>query len=140
MDKNRTPVSAIMARNLITADVNDSLRHVNTLLKDHGIRHLPVVSGNRLLGIISKTDILRLSFGDMLEGPAQADDTFFDLLKLEDVMVRKPMVVSEDESIEEVARKLTQVEFHAMPVVKAEEVVGMVSTTDVIRYLLEQER
>src|SRR5690606_4131544 len=126
MDKKRTPVSAIMARNLVTADVNDSLRHVNTLLKDHHIRHLPVVSGKKLLGIISKTDILRLSFGDMFEGPAQADDTFFDLLKLEDVMVRKPITVSEDESLEDVARKLTQVEFHAMPVVEGEELVGMV--------------
>ncbi|HET9054556.1 MAG TPA: CBS domain-containing protein, partial [Cyclobacteriaceae bacterium] len=94
MDKNKTPVSAIMTRNLITADVNDSLRHVNTLLKDHGIRHLPVVSGKKLLGIISKTDILRLSFGDMFEGSAQADDTFFDLLELEEVMVGRPMVVS----------------------------------------------
>lgn len=136
--KKRVPVSVIMTRNLITADISDSLRHVNTLLKDHNIRHLPVVSGKKLVGIISKTDILRLSFGDMFEGQKDADEAVFDLLKLGQVMVNRPMVVSEDESIQEVARKFTQVDFHAMPVVKGEELAGMISTTDLIRYLLEQ--
>lgn len=136
--KKRVPVSAIMTRNLITADINDSLRHVNTLLKDHSIRHLPVVSGRKLVGIISKTDILRLSFGDMFEGQKDADEAVFDMLKLGQVMVDRPIVVSEDQSIQEVAEKFMQVDFHAMPVVKGEELTGMISTTDLIRYLLEQ--
>ncbi len=136
--KKRVPVSTIMTRNLITADVNDSLRHVNTLLKDHGIRHLPIVSGSKLVGIISKSDIMRLSFGDMFEGQAEADEAVFDLLKLEQVMVSNPQVINEEETIQEVSEKFTKVEFHALPVVKGGEIVGIVSTTDLIKYLLEQ--
>jgi len=132
------PVSNIMTTNPVTADINDSLRHVNTLLKEHHIRHLPVVSGKSLVGIISKTDILRLSFGDMFEGQKEADETVFDLLRLREVMVDRPVVVSEDQSIQEVARKFMQVDFHAMPVVNGSELRGMVSTTDLIAYLLEQ--
>ncbi len=138
MIKKRTPVSAIMSRNLITADVNSSLRHVNSLLKEHNIRHLPIVSGKKLVGIISKTDILRLSFGDMFEGQKDADEAVFDMLKLDQVMISRPIVVAADQSIREVAEKFIQVDFHAMPVVNGEELTGMVSTTDLIRYLLEQ--
>lgn len=136
--KKRVPVSTIMTQNLITADVNDSPRHVNTLLKENGIRHLPVVSGSKLVGIISKSDIMRLSFGDMFDGQGEADEAVFDLLKLEQVMVSNPQVISEDETIQEVAEKFTQVEFHALPVVKEDKIIGIVSTTDLVKYLLEQ--
>lgn len=136
--KKRVPVSSIMTKNLVTADVNDSLRHVNTLLKENNIRHVPVVSGSKLVGIISKSDIMRLSFGDMFDGQTEADETIFDLLKLEQVMVSNPSVITEEETIQEVAERFTQVEFHALPVVKGEEIVGIVSTTDLVKYLLEQ--
>ena len=136
--KKRVPVSTIMTKNLIKADVNDSLRHVNTLLKENNIRHVPVVSGSKLVGIISKSDIMRLSFGDMFDGQTEADEAVFDLLKLEQVMVNNPKVITEDETIQEVAEKFTQVEFHALPVVKGEDIVGIVSTTDLVKYLLEQ--
>jgi CBS domain-containing protein len=136
--KKRVPVSTIMTRNLVTADVNDSLRHVNSLLKENNIRHVPVVSGSKLVGIISKSDIMRLSFGDMFDGQNEADQAVFDLLKLEQVMVSNPKVITEEETIQEVAEKFTQVEFHALPVVKGEEIVGIVSTTDLVKYLLEQ--
>lgn len=136
--KKRVPVSSIMTKNLVTADVNDSLRHVNTLLKDNNIRHVPVVSGSKLVGIISKSDIMRLSFGDIFDGQTEADEAVFDLLKLEQVMVSNPKVITEEETIQEVAEKFTQVEFHALPVVKGEEIVGIVSTTDLVKYLLEQ--
>lgn len=136
--KKRVPVSTIMTRNLVTADINDSLKHVNTLLKENKIRHVPVVSGSKLVGIISKSDIMRLSFGDIFEGQDEVDETVFDLLKLEQVMVSNPSVITENETIQEVAEKFTKVEFHALPVVKEGQIVGIVSTTDLVKYLLEQ--
>lgn len=81
---------------------------------------------------------MRLSFGDMFEGQDEADEAVFDLLKLEQVMVSNPQVINEEETIQEVAEKFTRVEFHALPVVKGEEIVGIVSTTDLVKYLLEQ--
>jgi acetoin utilization protein AcuB len=136
--KKRVPVSTIMTKNLVTAQVTDSLRHVNSLLKKHKIRHLPIVSGEKLVGIISRTDILRLSFGDIFEGQDNMDETIFDMLKLEQVMVSKPHTVHPDDPIKEVAEKFTMSEFHALPVVDGDKVVGIVSTTDLIKYLLEQ--
>lgn len=131
-------MSTIMTQNLITVDVNESLRKVDKLFKENHIRHLPVVSGSKLVGIISKSDIMRLSFGQMFDGQDDADEAVFDMLSLEQVMVSNPKVISEDENIKDVAEKFTEVEFHALPVVKENEIVGIVSTTDLLKYLLEQ--
>lgn len=138
MMKKRVPVSTIMTQHLITAEVNDDLRHVSRLFKENHIRHLPIVSGKKLVGIISKSDIMRLSFGDIFEGQDNAGNAVFDMLTLEQVMSKNPLVISEDENIKDVAEKFTNVEFHALPVVKDEKVVGIVSTTDLIKYLIEQ--
>jgi len=138
MMKKRVPVSTIMTKNLVTANVTDSLRHVTSLLKEHNIRHIPIVSGEKLVGIVSRTDIMRLSFGDMFEGQASADEAIFDMLKLEQVMVSNPTTVQEEDNIRDVAEKFTTVEFHAMPVLKGDKIIGIVSTTDLIKYLLEQ--
>ncbi len=136
--KKRIPVSHIMTRNLITANVTDSLRHVNTLLKQNNIRHIPVVSGDKLVGIVSKSDIMRLSFGDLFDGQEQADETVFDMLKLEQVMVSNPKTVDVNDTIRDVAEIFTEVEFHALPVLEGKTIVGIVSTTDLIKYLLDQ--
>ncbi|HLU17636.1 MAG TPA: CBS domain-containing protein [Edaphocola sp.] len=136
--KQRVPVSEIMSTNLVTANLTDSLRHVNSLMKTHNVRHIPVVSGSKLVGIVSKTDIMRLSFGDLFDGQSDADETVYDLLKLEQVMVSNPVAVQADELIKDVAEQFTKVEFHALPVLKGTEIVGIVSTTDLIKYLLEQ--
>ncbi len=132
------PVSEIMTRNLITAKASDSLRSINNLFRDHQIRHLPIVSGDKLVGIISKTDLLRLSFGDLYDDQQAADETVFDLLSTEHVMVNQPITVQAKESIKAVAEKMSQVEFHALPVLDEDKIVGIVSTTDLIKYLLQQ--
>ncbi len=132
----QAPVSSIMTKNLITANITDDLRHVNTLLKRNHIRHIPVVSGDKLVGIVSKSDILRLSFGDIYEGREQADDTIFDLLKLEQVMVSNPRTVQADDTIRTVAEIFASEEFHALPVMEGDKIAGIVSTTDVIKHML----
>src|SRR5690606_7020737 len=136
--KQRVPVSEIMSTNLVTANLTDSLRHVNSLMKTHNVRHIPVVSGSKLVGIVRTTDIMRLSFDDLFDGQSDADETVYDLLKLEQVMVSNPVAVQADELIKDVAEQFTKVEFHALPVLKGTEIVGIVSTTDLIKYLLEQ--
>lgn len=134
--KQSEPVSGIMTKSVITANVTDNLRRVSSLMKEHQVRHLPVISGKKLVGIVSKSDILRLSFGDMFEDQHSTDETVFDMLTLEQVMVNNPITVNENESIADVAKKFTTVEFHALPVVNGEEITGIISTTDLIRYLL----
>jgi CBS domain-containing protein len=115
-----------------------TLRDVKALLNKEKIRHVPVMAGNKLCVIISKNDINRLSFGAIFENQANADEAILDMLSIEQVMSAHPRVVSSDTSIKEVAEILAVEDFHSLPVVDNDEVVGIVTSTDVIKYMLEQ--
>ncbi len=137
--KKRTPVSTIMTKSPVTVNLTDGLMRVNTLFKKLNIRHIPVVSGKKLIGIISQTDIMRLSFGDIYAGQDdEMDHSLFDMLSIEQVMAASPKTVSPDDTIRDVAEIFASSTFRALPVVENDEVVGIVTTTDVIKYLLDQ--
>ena len=139
--KKKEPVSHIMTPQPITVEVNQSIPEVMEVVRKHHFRHVPVVNNGDLVGIISKTDLDRLSFSDYLPEEEDADDAIVDMLSVSQVMTHKPRVVTASESIYNVAKILSKEEFHALPVVEdhsKKKLVGIVTTTDVIRYLLEQ--
>ncbi|MEO9805813.1 MAG: CBS domain-containing protein [Reichenbachiella sp.] len=136
--KRREHISAIMTRDVLTIDVNQSLHEVNEILAKNHIRHLPVVSGEELVGIISQTDILRISFGNTFgAGQEDADEAIFDMLSINQVMKHEPMIIGQNQTIREAAQIFTEQEFHALPVLDGDKIVGIVTTTDIIKYFLE---
>ncbi|MFN8275799.1 MAG: CBS domain-containing protein [Flavobacteriaceae bacterium] len=137
--KQRVPVSTIMSKNLIKLNLTDDLTKAEELFKKHHIRHIPVVNGNKILGMISYTDLLRISYADAIdEDETNVGVTVYNMFSLEQVMARDLVTVSPETSIKEVAEILAKREFHALPVVEGELLVGIVSTTDLIKYLIEQ--
>ncbi|MFT5751828.1 MAG: CBS domain-containing membrane protein [Dokdonia sp.] len=137
--KKRTPVSSIMTKNVITLNTNDTLEIGERLFKENSIRHIPVVKGAHIVGMLSYTDLLRISFADgILEDEEDVDTTVYNMFSIEQVMAKHLVVVNSDTLIKEVAEILSKKEFHALPVVDNEELVGIVTTTDLINYLLEQ--
>lgn len=139
--KKREPVSSIMSKNVHVVDINEKLDHVLEVIRKHGIRHVPVVEHQHLVGIISKTDINRLTFSSLFTGQEGSDEAIFEMLSISQVMSHKPRVVKADDSIREIAEILSVEEFHALPVVDSgddSKLVGIVTTTDVIKYMLEQ--
>lgn len=139
--KKREPVSTIMTKNAQTVQLEDSQASVRDLIRSHGFRHVPVVQGKQLVGIVSKTDLNRLTFSTLFAGQEQADEAVFEMLNIGQVMSHKPRVVKASNSIREVAEILAIEEFHALPVVDehdSSKLVGIVTTTDVIKYMLDQ--
>jgi CBS domain-containing protein len=133
----QNPVSDIMTPNPITVDVSADLHKVKHLMTKHKIRHLPVLRDGKIAGIVSKTDLNRLTFGTVYDGHDESDAAVFDLLTLEQVMASKVVGVSKSQTIREVAAILAFDEFHALPVLEGEQVVGIVTTTDLIKHMLE---
>ena len=136
--KKREPVSHIMTPQPVTVELEQGLPEVIEITRKYHFRHIPVVRKGELVGIISKTDLDRLSFSDYLPNEEDADDAILDMLSVSQVMTHKPRVVSPSETIYNVAKILSKEEFHALPVVEEKKLVGIVTTTDVIRYMLEQ--
>lgn len=137
--KKRTQVSAIMTENVITINHTDSLERAEELFKKNNIRHIPVVSGDAIIGMLSYTDLLRISFADAIdENEDNVETVIYNMFTIEQVMAKNLTTVSSTTLIKEVAEILSKKEFHALPVVDNTKLVGIVTTTDLINYLLEQ--
>lgn len=129
--KQRVPISQIMTTELILLNLTDDLYKAEKLFKKHKIRHLPVVSGKKIVGILSYTDLLRISYADVVD---EDDDTVgsivYDMFTVPQVMAKTPEVISSEATVKEVAEILSKREFHALPVVDNGDLVGIVTTTD----------
>ena len=127
-----------MTRKLVTLSPQDDLVTAERLFKKHHIRHIPVVEGNTIKGMLSYTDLLRISFADAVDEHEEYVDTIvYNMFTIPQVMVSDVVTVSSTTSIKDVARFLSKKEFHALPVVDSGKIVGIVTTTDLINYLLE---
>ncbi len=136
--KHREPVSKIMTANVYIVKESDPLREAVAAIKKNKIRHLPVLKGHDVVGIISSNDINRLMFGSLFENQEGANEAIFDMLTIPQVMTAHPRTVSSHDTIKEVAEILSTSEFHALPVVDNGELQGIVTSTDIIKYMLEQ--
>ena len=135
----KAPISTIMTENVITLKKEDNLETAERLFKQHKIRHIPVVTGNVIIGMLSYTDLLRISFADALDLEEEdVETTVYNMFSIEQVMKKNLVTVLPSSSIKDVAVILAEKEFHALPVVQRNKLVGIVTTTDLIKYLLKQ--
>jgi len=135
--KKRTPISKIMSTNIKTVNTTQNLKEVSSIFEEEHIRHIPVVSGSKVIGIISKTDLERISFVDAFNKDKVAT-AMYDILSIEQVMTKDPMTVNQQDTIYDVSTILSQHDFHALPVLDGNGIVGIVTSTDLIKYLIAQ--
>ena len=135
--KKRESVAKIMTRNPLCVNLTNEVNDVVELFKAHNIHHIPVVSGDKLIGMISKTDIDRVSYVDAYQADS-ASTAVFNLLKLEQVMTHQVETVDAEDAIRDAATLLATGTYHALPVLEQGKLVGILTSTDVINYLLEQ--
>lgn len=115
-------VAEIMVKPVVTAAPDTSVRDARQLMAEARIRHLPVLEGGLLVGIVSDRD-LRSAPGDAVP--------------LAEIMARPVFVLSRDTPVRRAARIFRERRFGAMPVLQGRELVGIVSVVDVLRVLGE---
>lgn len=135
--KKRTPVSKIMTPDIKTVNSTHSLFDVKALIENENIHHVPVVSGDEIVGMLSKTDLQKISFINTMDGESMTT-AMYDALTIEQVMTKDIKTVQKSDTIHDVAVTLSKNEFHALPVMDGKELAGIVTTTDLIEYLIEQ--
>jgi len=128
MSKPIPPISKYMTTSPRTAEGSVTLAAAAQIMKESGIRHLPVVEGQKLLGIITDRDIR------FVESFQDVDPTE---LTLEEAMTEEPYTVSPDTSLDEVAATMAEQKYGSAVVVQNEHVVGVFTTVDVCRALSE---
>jgi acetoin utilization protein AcuB len=133
-------IKDLMTTGVITVQETDDLVDVMDIMTSEHIRHVPVLKGNQLVGIVSRTDINRLTFGALIPDQTSADEAILNMLTLSQIMSSHPRVVKASDPVSKVAEIFSKEEFHALPVVDDEDewqCVGIITTTDLIRYMLK---
>ena len=136
--KHRVPVSQIMTKEVVTLTTKNNLSDAENLFKAHGVRHLPVVNGNQLIGVLSYSDLLKISFSELSDDEKKIDTTVFNMYTIEQVMTKNPVSVFPDKTVREVTELLAKQSFHSVLVTENGELKGVVTTTDLLKYFLEQ--
>jgi CBS domain-containing protein len=135
--KKNEPIRNLMTSNVITLNLSDTLYTAEKRLKTNHIRHIPVVNGEKLIGLISLSDLKRISFIDAYNQEGTVDTAIYNMLSIEDIMIKNPLTVSPDTTILEVSKLLASKEFHSLPVVENNALVGIITTTDLLHFFIE---
>ncbi|MCC9041805.1 CBS domain-containing protein [Myroides sp. M-43] len=138
MTKN-VQVSNIMAKDVVKLNLTDSLTDAEKLFKDFRIKHLPVISGGKLVGMLSYTDLIRISLAETTdEDDEVVDMTVYNMFSIEQVMVKDVITIQADLSVRDAAEIIMEKGFRSLPVMEGNVLIGMLTSTDLIKYLIKQ--
>ncbi len=124
-------VAELMQRNVRTVGSEASIAEVVLSLADAHVSGMPVVDqGGRMIGVISASDVLTA------EAEAESQNVGRQLLEntsVREIMTTRPFTVAPDEDVREAARQMLYADVHRLFVAEEDRLVGVVSTTDIVR-------
>lgn len=135
--KKQISITEIMSTNPVTISPSQSLYDVEETLNRHGIRHIPVVEGDHLVGVISRSDLLKISVTDLNEDEDDVESVVYNMYTISQVMTKVPVFIDKNYTVKEAAELLIKQSFHSLPVVEEGKLVGIVTSKDLIRYLIK---
>ncbi len=122
-----------MTRDLITLHPKDTMLDVKRIFDKNRIHHLPVVEYKKIVGIISKTDLLQYERGyQNVPYKEVFEESRLKAYNVGDVMTKGLAKLAPDERIEVALEVFKENLFHAIPIVEGEDLVGLLTTHDVI--------
>lgn len=138
MRKNES-ITHIMSKSVVAVEQGQPLSVVRKAMTEHAIHHVPIVNANVLVGIISFTDMMKLDLvttgGSENTALAILDQHF----SIKDVMTADVSSINKNDTIRSAATILSEGDFHSLPVIDDNKfLLGMVTSTDLIRYLSSQ--
>jgi CBS domain-containing protein len=125
-------VQDIMVKEVATLDVDDELSLANDIMRLGRIRHLPVVSGDHLVGIISERDLFRSSLAQALGYRNQETREVMKTLRIKDVMVSKVITVAPDLELRDAVALMVERKIGCLPVVQDDKLLGLITETDIL--------
>lgn len=124
-------IEEVMTPDPATISPQSSAAEARRMLDSNIINHLPVVEGERLVGIVSSSDLLKLYL---------LDDklSLFARATVDQIMETNLVVINKQATLRQAAEKLSMGNFHALPVVnKRRKLIGIVTSSDLIGELLK---
>jgi CBS domain-containing protein len=127
-------VRDIMAEKIVTISADDRLSTVEDIMTLGRVRHMPVVRGGRLVGVVSERDLLRASLSNLTAFGDEQRRAFLQAVEIRRVMSAPPVTIHPDATPEEAALVMAEKKIGCLPVVDGDDLVGLVTETDLLRY------
>lgn len=130
-------IHEIMSRKVVSISGDDTLRIVQEIMEHGSVRHLPVVRRGELIGVVSQRDLLKASLSNVMGLPAEEQSLFLEGVSITEVMSAPPITIGAASTVREAAKLMAEQKIGCLPVMDGEELVGLVTETDVLRYFAE---
>ncbi|MCP4456828.1 MAG: CBS domain-containing protein [Cytophagales bacterium] len=130
-------VKNLMTANIHSVSPDQELAAVQNIMEQNSVGHLPVIENEKLIGMISMTDIKRMRYLSEFTGKKVSEKTVFVLFDIKEAMTSPVVSVDVNTTVMEVSKIFSASEYHALPVMKDEEVVGILSMKDILKYFIK---
>ncbi|MCB0462200.1 MAG: CBS domain-containing protein [Flavobacteriaceae bacterium] len=127
-------IKEVMTKNVVCVNPEQQLLDVKHIYeKDKFHHHIPVEENGKLVGMVSLIDFMY-----NISGAGISDENaVYKERKVKDIMTQKPFYLTTKATIEDVSKALSKGNYHAVPVLENDRIVGIVSTADLIKYFLK---
>ena len=130
-----THVQDIMSDKIVAIRADDTLSTVEDIMTLGHVRHMPVVEGGSLVGVVSERDLLRASLSNLSEFGIEQRRAFLCGVEIRRVMSEPPVVIDPEATVEAAASVMAGRKIGCLPVVDVHgTLVGMLTETDVLQY------
>ncbi len=126
-----------MSPNPITVSPEDSVGHALQLMKEHSIRRLPVLSKEKLVGIVTRHDLLRASPSSATSLSIWEINYLYPKVKIGEVMSKEIITISPDSVLEKAALTMRENSLSALPVVEKGRLVAIITESDIFKALID---
>jgi acetoin utilization protein AcuB len=131
MNPLNLPVEEFTTPNPVTAKESSTVDEMARLMKENGIRHLPIMRGPNVVGVVSERD-LRLVMG--------LDFTEKNMVRASDIMATDPVTVSSEDTLDRVAFLMSENKIGSVIVNEEDRLLGIFTVTDALNALIELAR
>jgi acetoin utilization protein AcuB len=129
-----------MSKKLLTVSPRDRMTVVKEIFDNHRIHHIPVVKYTGLVGMVSRTDYLHFLRGKNINACDQlVEESRLHNYLVEDIMTKGIATLESSERLNVALEIFSENLFHAIPIVDDGELVGMLTTLDIIKALKEED-
>jgi CBS domain-containing protein len=128
-------VKDIMSTTVEVIGRNDDLSTVEALMGTKKLRHVPVVEDGELVGLVSQRDLFKAMMSSTMGYGEKAQKAYLHSVRVKEIMTDPVTTVGPDMPVGDAAELMLQKGIGCLPVVEGPALVGMVTKTDLLRYL-----
>jgi len=137
--KNKKPVSHYMTDEVVTIRPDDSLLEAHRLMGTKRIRSLVVMEGEKMVGLVTRTDLMSSDPSRMASRNNQKVSLQILTESVEKVMSKSLVTIAPDASIVDAAELMLEHKIHCLPVVDAEQnLVGIITESDLFLMIVQK--